>query len=96
MNTAKDLLLHTLTAKGFIYYPEMKRLMLKSETANNSMVTVIEMNEENQCRFYFCQTDLKTFMTEKEDTTFSYDASLILNHLINISESTFPAIKIAA
>ncbi|MGL4293645.1 MAG: hypothetical protein ACRCSQ_08735 [Bacteroidales bacterium] len=93
MNTVKDLLLSKLTATGFIYYPEMKRLMFKKEIGGHSEVIVVEFH--NECRVFF---SLKN-NTEKEytqDRNFCYNADQILNHVESLLLEGSTEIKIAA
>ncbi|MEG1615722.1 MAG: hypothetical protein RR202_00390 [Bacteroidales bacterium] len=97
MSTVKDLLLSELTSKGFIYYPELKRLMLKNEMGQISMVTVIEMNDETKCRVYFSQNDANADLKDyTDDRSFSYDAEQILNYVQNVAGSAHAATKFAA
>ena len=95
MNT-KDLLLKNLSSRGFIYYPEMKRLMSKKETAEISSVCVVEMSDDNKCRVYFSETDLLNDSEAKEDKYFAYDSGSILRYIESILSSDNTTIKLAA
>lgn len=84
MNTFKDIILNKLCATGFIYYPDMKRLMLKKENKNYSVVIVIELNQT--CQIFFSQKK----ETEKEysqHNSFAYNIEQILSHVEGIRES---------
>ncbi|MDO5571319.1 MAG: hypothetical protein Q4F97_07615 [Bacteroidales bacterium] len=82
MKAVKDLLLSELTSKGFIYYPELKRLMHKVESSNDSEVTIVEMNQDNLCRVYFSKnTDTDNVKQISEDKSFDYDFNKIVSFI---------------
>lgn len=93
MNTAKDLLLNKLTATGFMYYPEMKRLMFKKELNNFSEVIVVELDKE--CRVYFSikNENAKEYTNDRK---FCYNADTIINYVENLLLTGSTESKIAA
>ena len=95
MNTVKDLLLSKLTATGFMYYPEMKRLMFKKEISGHSEVIVVELDKEKECRVYFSLQN-EGFKSHTEDRKFCYNAEQILNHVETLLLEGSSEFKIAA
>lgn len=86
MTTVKDLLLHELTSMGFIYYPAMKRLMHKTETAGKSTVTVIQMDDDKKCQVFFSISDANVGLKDYTDSRmFGYDVETILGFLNRVS-----------
>ncbi len=85
MTTVKDLLLQELTSKGFIYYPGMKRLMHKTESAEKSSVTVIEMSNDKECRVFFSSKDNNT-AEYTDNRLFGYDVDTILRYLNKLTD----------
>ena len=95
MNTTKDLLLNKLTATGFMYYPEMKRLMFKKEISQHSEVIVVELDKDKECRVYFSiQNEGSKEYTN--DQKFCYNAEQILNYVENLLLEGSTECKIAA
>ncbi|MEG0948094.1 MAG: hypothetical protein RR212_13730 [Bacteroidales bacterium] len=95
MNTTKDLLLNKLTATGFMYYPEMKRLMFKKEISQHSEVIVVELDKDKECRVYFSiQNEGSKEYTN--DRKFCYNAEQILNYVENLLVEGSTECKIAA
>lgn len=95
MNTTKDLLLNKLTATGFMYYPEMKRLMFKKELSQHSEVIVIELDKDKECRVYFSIQD-EGSKEYTNDRKFCYNADQILTYVENILLGDSTKSKIAA
>jgi hypothetical protein len=107
MKTVKDLLLSELTSEGFIYYPEIKRLMHKIDNTTVSEVIVVEMNQDNTCRVYFSKdTNSNNVSQISEDKFFDYDFEKIITYINalptdmvsnnTISTNKFSNIKTAA
>ncbi len=96
MNT-KDLLLTNLSSKGFIYYPEMKRLMSKTETADKSSVCIVEMNDDRKCRVYFSETEISSSNEEfLSDVCMDYDVDAIISYINKVTTKQSLFLKLAA
>ena len=96
MNT-KDLLLTNLSSKGFIYYPEMKRLMSKTETADKSSVCIVEMNDDRKCRVYFSETEISSsneaFLS---DVCMDYVVDSIISYIYKVTTKQSLFLKLTA
>ncbi|MGL5319169.1 MAG: hypothetical protein ACRC9Q_10855 [Bacteroidales bacterium] len=84
MNTIKGLLIRNLAYFGFIYYPNMKRSMFKSEKDGKAFVAIVDLNDENKCTVIIDCDDFR--INKTFDVVNSTDLEAVIDCAISASK----------